>query len=107
MLLVLGYVPDARQVIGEMARVLRPSGRAVVVDVTRHDDEEFRRRTGQQQLGFEEETVEGLLNEAGLGEIRWRELSPESGTKGPALFLASASNAAADRDETKQKEKAK
>ncbi len=90
LLLVLGYVPDPRPVISEMARILKPGGAAVVVDVTRHDDEEFRRRTGQQGLGFDEETVTGRLGEAGLGGVRFRPLPPAPRAKAPALFLASA-----------------
>jgi len=108
LLLVLGYVPDPRPVIAEMVRILKPGGAAVVVDVTRHDDEEFRRRTGQQVLGFDQETLIGQLGEAGLGEVRFRPLPPAPETKAPALFLASArvpASAEADSLKTKAKEK--
>jgi len=90
LLLALTYVAEPRRVLDEMARVLRPGGRAVVVDLLRHDREEFRRQLGQSSLGFEPEQLETMLREAGLEQAATRALPPEPGAKGPALLLASA-----------------
>src|SRR5437763_10739098 len=36
LLLALTYVPEPQPVVSEMARILRPGGRAVIVDLTPH-----------------------------------------------------------------------
>jgi ArsR family transcriptional regulator len=93
LLLALSYVGEPRRVLEELARVVRPDGRAVVVDLLRHDREEFRRQMGQRRLGFETGELAGLLQEAGFVGVRCQPLSPEPGARGPALVLAAGSQA--------------
>jgi len=88
LLLGLSYVIEPERAAAEMARVLRKGGRAVVVDLLRHDREDFRREMGQQRPGFEPAELARLLGGAGLEKTRVRTLPPESGAKGPALVLA-------------------
>jgi len=90
MLVALTHVADPRPVLREMARILKPGGRAVVVDLLRHDRDEFRRRMGQLRLGFAPSELLGLIAEAGLARVEVRPLAPVAGAKGPALLLATA-----------------
>jgi len=94
LLLALTHVAEPPAALAEMARVLKPGGRAVVVDLLRHDRDEFRREMGQLRNGFAAGELAGLLADAGLGETTAVPLSPEAAAKGPALLLASGTRRA-------------
>jgi len=88
LILALSYVAEPDVVVGEARRILRPGGRAVVVDLLRHDQEEFRERMGQQRLGWEPEELQRIMEEKGFVGIACGPLPPEPEAKGPALILA-------------------
>jgi len=97
LLLALTHVEEPAAVVAEMARILRPGGRAVVVDLLRHDRDAFRREMGQRRNGFGAEELAALLGSAGFAGVRAAPLAPEPAAKGPALILASGEIPAANR----------
>jgi ArsR family transcriptional regulator len=92
LLLALTYVEDPPAVLEEVKRILKPGGRAVVVDLLPHDRDDFRRQMGQRHPGFDPGDLERMILSVGLSPITTNPLPPEPGVKGPALFLATARN---------------
>lgn len=90
LLLVLTYVSQPAVVLSEVARVLRPGGKVVIVDLLRHSREDFRLQMGQQCMGYDPQELEGLLADAGFTQPACRALAPQPRVKGPALLLATA-----------------
>ena len=88
--LVLHYVAEPGEALAQAARVLRPGGRLLVVDMMPHDREEYRATMGHVWQGFEAARMEGWMAEAGLGGFRYVPLPPDPAAKGPGLFAASA-----------------
>lgn len=88
MMLVLTYLPDPESAIREMGRVCKPRGKAVIVDLMRHDREDFRRDLGQQSMGFNPDILAQLLTTCGFTDVTCEPIPPDPQSKGPALLLA-------------------
>ncbi|HMB95593.1 MAG TPA: class I SAM-dependent methyltransferase, partial [Tepidisphaeraceae bacterium] len=88
LLLVLTYVPTIHPVLREARRILKPSGKIVIVDLLLHDRDDFRRQMGQQHGGFELQQIQADFADVGFTGVNFNPLSPEQNVKGPALFLA-------------------
>jgi ArsR family transcriptional regulator len=90
LMLVLHHLPEPAKALAETARVLKPGGRALIVDMMPHEREGYRQQMGHVWLGFPEDQVRELLLAAGFENIRFVALEPDPKAKGPALFVATA-----------------
>jgi ArsR family transcriptional regulator len=90
MSLVLHYIAEPAKALGEAARVLKPGGRLLVVDMTPHDREEYRQQMGHVWQGFSREQMNEWLTAAGFTSVRYTPLPVDSNVKGPALFVVRA-----------------
>ncbi len=93
LMLVLHHVPEPERALAEVARVLTPRGRLVIVDMLPHDRDSYRQQMGHVWLGFSDEHVRRLFQEAGFEDVRIVSLPPDARAKGPGLFVATGRRA--------------
>jgi len=86
--LVLHHVPEPDTALAEAARVVKPAGRIVLVDMLPHDRDNYRQQMGHVWLGFSDEHIRALLAGAGFEDVRIVAMPPDPKAKGPALFVA-------------------
>jgi ubiquinone/menaquinone biosynthesis C-methylase UbiE/DNA-binding transcriptional ArsR family regulator len=99
LMLVLHHVAEPANVMLEAARVLKPGGRVLLVDMLPHDREHYRQQMGHVWLGFSEDYIARLLEHHGFTNTRVVALPPDAKAKGPALLVATATNTAPPRHE--------
>jgi ubiquinone/menaquinone biosynthesis C-methylase UbiE len=90
MMLVLHHLPEPQRALAEAARTLKDQARLLILDMLPHEREEYRQTMGHVWMGFSEKQMTTWLRTAGFRDIRWRSLPPDSKTKGPSLFVATA-----------------
>jgi len=89
--MVLHYLPSPADAIREMARVVAPGGRVVVVDFVRHEHEWMRQELGVTWLGFGADELADWFREAGLEDFRCETRPGDTASRDlPATFIASA-----------------
>jgi ubiquinone/menaquinone biosynthesis C-methylase UbiE/DNA-binding transcriptional ArsR family regulator len=93
--LVLHFVVDPAAALVETARIIKPGGRLLIVDMLPHERVEYRATMGHLWLGFDDAQLTGWLDEAGFTSTRIVPLPPDPQAKGPTLFTARATKKSA------------
>jgi ArsR family transcriptional regulator len=64
--MVLHYAEDPAGAVAEAARVLRPDGRLIIIDLAEHDRTDLAEKLAHRWPGFSDDSMSALLSEAGL-----------------------------------------
>jgi ArsR family transcriptional regulator len=83
---VLHYLDEPGLAVAEAAKMLRPSGRLLIVDFAPHDLEFLREEHAHQRLGFSDKQIADWLGEAGLELEAVEAFEPKEG-RGPKLTV--------------------
>ncbi len=88
--LVLHHVDALAESLAEVVRILKPGGIVLVIDMVEHERDTYHRTMGHVWLGFDEDRITSLLEEAGLTQPRYVELPRDPVARGPGLFTCTA-----------------
>jgi ArsR family transcriptional regulator len=84
----LHHALHPERAIEEAARILRPAGRIVVLDLVQHRFEEARELYADEWLGFSETELEAMLAKAGFGNVQTSVVHKEQETPHFQTLLA-------------------
>ncbi|MFK7897596.1 MAG: ArsR/SmtB family transcription factor [Myxococcota bacterium] len=88
--MVLHSLEEPKTAVDEIARILRPGGRAVLVDFLPHDHHWMEKELGLLWLGFAPELIEEWLGAAGFEAPRVHTQEPDTKRDLPGSFVISA-----------------
>ncbi len=88
--LVLHHIADPGEAIREMARVIKPGGTALVLDMLEHTHEDYRHTMGHTHLGFDPNRLGQAFLDAGFRSFRSTQLPGLPEARGPGLFALTA-----------------
>ena len=96
--MALQYIASPGDVVLELARIVKPGGRVILVDFLEHDLQWLKEELGVQWQGFSLDRVRGWLSKAGLEDLVVEVADASHKDRDlPATFIASATRPAGGR----------
>jgi len=96
----LHHSAEPSHTMAEAARVVRPGGRVLVLDLRAHSETWVRDKLGDRQLGFGDDTLERLLSDAGLTDVKVTVGSRRTGDPFTVLVASGTRGQVRDRTRT-------
>lgn len=93
--LVLHHVAEPAEALKELRRIVKASGRLLVIEQKTHENTAFRDRMGDRWWGFEPKTLARWVRSAGFADVEVKELTATVGANSqadspPVLFVLTA-----------------
>ena len=66
----LHHASNPEKALAEAARVVKPGGRVLLLELRGHQEQWVRERLGDKWLGFDDDQLKKLLEDAGLGGVK-------------------------------------
>ncbi len=97
----LHHAQDPARAVAEAARVTRPGGRVLLLDLRAHDEEWVRAKLGDRRLGFEDDELRRMLAAAGLTDVKVGVGARKAGDPFTVLVAAGVKPATTHHEDTK------
>ena len=66
----LHHAADPTRALAEAARIVKPGGRVLLLELRRHDEQWVRERLGDTWLGFDDDELKRMMEKAGLAGVK-------------------------------------
>jgi ArsR family transcriptional regulator len=93
----LHHAADPATVLTEAARVLKPGGRVLLLDLRSHDEAWVRDQLGDRWLGFEDNQLRSMLEDAHFTEVRLSVGARRAGDPFTVIIVSAHRSAGKDR----------
>jgi ArsR family transcriptional regulator len=95
----LHHAASPARAVAEAARITVPGGRVLILDLRQHQEEWVRSKLGDRRLGFDDEELKRMLQDAGLRDIKVGVGARKSGDPFTVIIASGQKGSALRRDE--------